>query len=141
MSISTLMVVVLVIAVNVAAGDVYFGAVGDDWADLLNFGARPMASLLAIGAVPALRATLGRTSGRPFLVGFEAFGLAALFFFVVFTGIFAHSIHQGLGTLLPRLVSPITPLFPWSITAILVLPQMMVALLGGRRIARGRLAA
>src|SRR5262245_55260245 len=141
MSISTLMVVVLVVAVNVAAGDVYFGAVGDDWADLLNFGARPMASLLVIGAIPALRATLRRTSGPPFLVGFEAFGLAALLAFVAITGIFGHAIHQGLGNLLPRVVSPITPLFPWSITAILVLPQMTVALLGGRRIARGRFAA
>jgi hypothetical protein len=64
-SIVTYMAAVLVIAVNLAAGDFYYGSPGMEWSTLINFGARPMASILAIGLVPLANIGSGRDDDRP----------------------------------------------------------------------------
>jgi hypothetical protein len=130
-SISTLMAVVLVLAINLAAGGGFFGMSGMEWPELLDLGARPMASILAIGLVPLLKARSGRSGKRPFLVGFEIFGVAALFLYIACAWLFTHPIHDSVGNLLERFVSSGRPLFPWSLMAIFLLPQLLIALLGG----------
>ncbi len=80
--ISTLMVVVLVLAVNLAAGGPFQGLAGMEWPSLLNSGALPMASILAVGLVALMKSRSGQGGGRRFLAGFETFGVTALFLYI-----------------------------------------------------------
>lgn len=130
-SIVTYMAAVLVIAVNLAAGDFYYGSPGMEWSTLINFGARPMASILAIGLVPLANIRSGRDGDRLFLTGFEVAGVGALLLYVACAGVFTRSIHDGIGNLMDRVFSRGSPLFPWSLMGVLVLPQLFVAWLGG----------
>jgi hypothetical protein len=130
-SISTLMALVLVAALNFAAGDAYYGPPDMAWPDLINFGARPMASILAVGLLALLFNRSERPAGRRYLVGFEVFGVVALFCYLACGRIFTLPIHEGAGDFLKSYISTGTPLFPWSITAIFLLPQLLIALVGG----------
>jgi hypothetical protein len=130
-SIATFMAAVLVLAVNLAAGDFYYGAPGMEWSTLINFGARPMASILAVGLVPLANIRSRRDGDRLFLTGFEVVGVGALLVYVACALVFTRSIHDGIGNLMDRVFSRGSPLFPWSLMGLLVLPQLFVAWLGG----------
>ena len=130
-SISTLMFVVLVIAFNLYAGGPFYGPNGMEWLALLSSGAVPMASILAVGLVVLLKKPSGPPGGRRFLSGFETFGAAALFFYIACALLFPEAIHRKLADLLMRFIWTGRPLFSWSLMALCLLPQLLVALLGG----------
>jgi hypothetical protein len=130
-SISTLMAVVLVVAMNLAAANVYYGPPEMAWPDLINFGARPMASILAVGLLALLGNRSERPGGRQYLVGFEVFGVVALFCYFACARIFTLAIHEGAGDLLKLYISTGSILFPWTLTVMLLLPQLLMALVGG----------
>jgi hypothetical protein len=125
------MVVVLVLAVNLAAGGPFYGPNGMEMSSLLSSGALPMASVLAVGLFVLMKLPSGRRGGRRFLAGFEAFGVAALFLYITSARLFSEAIHQDLGDLLKRVIWPGRPLFSWCLMALCLLPQLLVALLGG----------
>jgi len=127
----TFMAAVLVLAVNLAAGDFYYGAPGMEWSTLINFGARPMASILAVGLVPLANIRSRRDADRLFLTGFEVVGEGVLLLYVACALVFTQSIHDGIGNLTDRVFSRGNPLFPWSLMGVLVLPQLFVAWFGG----------
>jgi hypothetical protein len=62
-----------------------------------------------------------------------------LFFYIVSARIFTVQIHEGAGDLLKPYISTATPLFPWSLIAMFLLPQLLIALVGGRFNTRYRL--
>jgi hypothetical protein len=130
-SISTMMLVVLVLALNLFAGGPFYGPTGMEGTSLLNPADLPMASILAVGMFVLVQRPKGPPSSRRFLVGFEAFGLAALLLYIACIGLFPKPIHQQLGDLLKRLIWPGRPLFAFALMAFCVLPQFLVALLGG----------
>jgi len=130
-SISTLMFVVLVVALNLVAGGPYYGQTGMERPSLLSSGALPMASILAVGLFVLMKRPTGRPGGRRFLAGFEAFGVAALFLYISCAEMFPEPIHQKLGDLLMRFIWTGRPLFSVALMALCLLPQLLVALLGG----------
>jgi hypothetical protein len=138
-SISTLMAVVLVIAVNLAAGGPFYGPSGMEMLSLLSSGALPMASILALGLVLLMKQPSGRIGGRHFLAGFEAFGVTALFLYIASARLFFDTIHQFLGDQLKRIIWPGRPLFSWGLMVLCLSPQLLVALLGGWLNARYRI--
>src|SRR4051812_42624100 len=103
---------------------------------LLELGALPMANVLAVSALVRHR----RPGSRPFLVGFEMFGMMALVFYVALVSYFS---HQVVGTYLAPWATPIEQfigrhrpyvLIPilFTITVVMLgLPQMAFALIGG----------
>jgi hypothetical protein len=104
---------------------------------LVIWGALPMANLLAVGLALLLRESGGR---RPFLRGFVAFGAIALGAFVGCALLWRGWIVERLETILTPLVgamdSDISP--AWMaivqlgvLPAFLLLPQLLVALVGG----------
>jgi hypothetical protein len=132
-SISTLMAVVLVVAMNLAAGELYWAPGPSDmaWPDLMNFGARPMASVLAVGLLALLLNRSERLGGRRKLVGFEVFGVAALFSFIACARLFTLAMHEGAADLLKPFISPGSILFPWTFMAMFLFPQLLIASVGG----------
>jgi hypothetical protein len=130
-SVSTLMFVILVLAVNLTIGGPFFGPNGMEWLALLSSGAVPMASILAVGLVVLTRRPTGPISQRRFLAGFEAFGTAALSFYIACALLFPEAIHRKLVDLLMQYIWTGRPLFSWSLMALCLLPQLLVALLGG----------
>ena len=106
--------------------------------DELVIGALPMANVLVIGLLLGQR----HSASRPFLLGFETFGVAALAFFVVLAYFYTEEVVQPyvLWFLrlrsLQRIVANFSPVFRipifYSIAALLVgLPQLVFALVGG----------
>jgi hypothetical protein len=106
------------------------------WAELLLLGALPMANVLAVGLLVAQQ----RPKSRPFLLGFETFGAAALALFAVLVICFRRE------TVTPYVDLALRPVFriigldpPWVyvltacfvIVVVLGLPQLAVALIGG----------
>jgi hypothetical protein len=138
-SISTLMFVILVLAVNLSVGGPFYGPKGMEGLALLSSGALPMASILAVGLVVLLNRRLGPPGGRRFLAGFEAFGAAALFFYIACALLFPEAIHRKLADLLMQYIWTGRPLFSWALMALCLLPQVLVALLGGWLNARYRI--
>jgi hypothetical protein len=130
-STSALMAVVLVVAVDLAAGDAGYIFPGIEWPELLNYGARPMACILAVGWIVLLKAGSGGAGKRPFLAGFEAFGAVALFSYIACARLFTQSIHAGVGDLAKGIVSSGSFLFAGYLKTLFLLPQLLVALLGG----------
>jgi hypothetical protein len=99
--------------------------------DILVLGALPMANVLAVGLLTSLR----RRGHRPFLLGFEAFGAAALVLYIALVGFFAEEAVMPYLYLilkpLERTIGLHTPIF-YSITAVMLgLPQLAFALIGG----------
>ncbi len=111
-------------------------------AELLALGALPMANILAVGL-------LGRTRrrSRPFLMGFETFGAAALAFYI--TGV-SYFTYEELRPYTDLLVDPFRKSFGPSppvvyvvvglsiFGVILALPQIAFALIGGLLLRRLR---
>src|SRR4051812_32085867 len=130
-SIRTLMAVVVVAAIDCGALKTFRPPVFDpDFSDLVVFGALPMASVVAIGAAPSLGAGGVRPRGRPFLVGLEAFGAAAVVFFLALAAVATRPLHDKVGQAL-RPLGPGKPAFLAAATAVLMLPQLALALVGG----------
>ena len=131
-SISTMMLVVLVLALDLFAGGPFYGPTGMEAASLFRL-RRPADGehlgdriVCSHGSAQRVRQAVGGS-----LVGFEAFGLAALFLYIACTGLFSKPIHQQLGDLLKQFIWTGRPLFSYALMALCVLPQLLVALLGG----------
>ena len=138
-SLSTLMFGILVLALNLGTGGPYFGPTGMERSSLLSSGAQPMASILAVGLFVLMTRQPGRPGCRRFLAGFEAFGLAALFLYIAAAALFSEPIHRNLGDLLKQFIWTGRPLFSFALMAVLLLPQLLVAVLGGCFNARYRI--
>jgi hypothetical protein len=98
---------------------------------ILALGALPMANVLTVGLLIGRR----RRGGRPFLLGFEAFGAAALVLYLALVSFFAEgSVMPYLYLVLKPLAQTIglhIPVF-YAITAVMLgLPQLAFALIGG----------
>ena len=99
-SISTIMAVVLVLALNLAAGDFYYGAPGMEWSTLIEF-RRGAVEHPGRWIGQLLRELVsGRDGDRLFLTGFEVVGVSVLFLYIACAGVFAQSIHAGVCDLL-----------------------------------------
>jgi hypothetical protein len=128
------MVVIAVVALNLTA----MRAVSDirshtnnHGVAILALGVLPMANILAVGLLIGRR----QRGSRPFLLGFEAFGAAALVVYLALVGFFAE------GSVMPYLYLVLNPLAKtiglhipvfYSVTAVMLgLPQLAFALIGG----------
>jgi hypothetical protein len=133
-SISGLMALVLIVALDFGAYRAFQdgSALGRDLSDLIVFGALPMANLLAVGLMPFFTSRPDRGGRSPALVGFEVFGVAGLLVFLGCSLLATHTIHEGVGDVLQPLgLRPGGPIFlAWAV-ALLLLPQLTLALLGG----------
>ena len=132
--IASFMVVVAIVALD-------FGmirampVIGPQTSELLILGALPMANVLVVGLL------IGhwRPENRPFRLGFVLFGALALALFVALTRSFPlemeMSVH-AIGVYLVKTIGPDRPLLlvlaqTFAFLAILVLPQVVFALIGG----------
>ena len=143
-SLATLMSIVMVAAVNFAAGDhAFFGLRETQWPDLVQGGVRPMASVLGIGFLPLLAARSPRVRSRPFLAAFEIVGILGVLTYLACAAVFTREIHELVFDNLKGFVSPGSTIFPWSILLIFLAPQLLIAAVGGWLNARyqGRRAA
>jgi hypothetical protein len=115
------------------ASDPSYWTTNMEWPVLLKLGALPMASILSLGLMIQLFSGPDpvRCAKCTFLSGFELFGLAALFAFVACARLFTHWVHQSAVDLLNPYVHPGTPAFCWSFITLLLLPQLLIAALGG----------
>ena len=75
---------------------------GRDLADLIVFGALPMANILAVGLMSFFTSRPMRDGGRPALVGFEVGGVAALILFLGCCVLATRMIHEGVGDVLQQ---------------------------------------
>jgi hypothetical protein len=98
-----------------------------EFADLAMVGLVPMANVLALGLL-ALR---GSAKHRPFLTGFAVFGFGAWFLTIIVCSVASREIHNWIGDSL-SVFRGFPPLFLVLAGAILVVPQLIVAVLGGR---------
>jgi hypothetical protein len=110
--------------------------IGPPTSELLVMGALPMANVLAVGLLIRQQ----RPGSRPFLLGFEAFGVMALALYVAFVVFSPQTVRdtyvKPLLEPIGRTIGPGRPLvFIASLcfvgVALLVLPQLAFALLGG----------
>jgi hypothetical protein len=103
--------------------------------DALAYGVLPMANILAIGLLIAYR----QPERRPFLWGFEAFGMIALCLYIAISLKFTEEwIHPYLGLVLKPLWPKMQPLTNAKIIAfslipliLLGMPQVAFAVMGG----------
>ncbi len=131
-SLATLMSIVMVAAVNFAAGDhAFFGLPETQWPDLVQGGVRPMASVLGIGLLPLLAARSPRVRSRPFVAGFEIVGILGVLTYLACAVVFTREIHELVFDNLKQFVSPGSTIFPWSILLIFLAPQLLIAAVGG----------
>ena len=129
-SIATLMAAVMLIAIDCAVlrslrTDTSFVAVASS-------GILPMASLLAGGLVLLVRGLWWRGECHPFLVGFEAFGVAALGLYVAWYMLAVES----LAAYVEAVLSPLDARTPgWlstsALSVALTWPQLLLASVGG----------
>jgi hypothetical protein len=141
LTISGLMALVLLVALDVWVGRALVmdlrpsGTYLAELADLVVFGALPMANVLSIGFYLIMRSRHEDERNRPGpgLVGFEVGGLAALLVFLAGSLILAHSLHEGVG-LVVRAIGPVPPgpVFLTAAVIVLLVPQLALALLGAR---------
>jgi hypothetical protein len=133
-SISGLMAVVLIVALDFGACKALLGGplFVPDLSDLIVFGALPMANILAIGLIPFLTARTHDGGRRPALVGFEVFGVVALLLYIGCSLLATRTIHDGVGDLLRAMHLQPEPVFLVGASALLTLPQVALAFLGGR---------
>jgi hypothetical protein len=114
-------------------------------ADSLLLGALPMANLLAFGILVGQ----GRPGSRPFLLGFEAFGVVALAVYVAssffrdaaatmaYLALYEGPWERTIGHAPPSVEALIRP---FVLVVLLGWPQMAFALLGGRLSRKFRIA-
>ena len=124
------------IAVIPAIGRSQEGSLFSDTDRMLLLGALPMANVLAMG----LLAGMHRLGSRSFLLGFEAFGVISLAFYICMATLYAEPVLRNyiappvdhiVGTIGPgRPVRSFLAVYSAAI-AMLVLPQLVVALFGG----------
>jgi hypothetical protein len=128
-----LMVVILVVAVDCMAINMLIvrGLLRAPLSELILLGALPMANILAIGLLRLLADRNGRGRTRPFLVGFEVCGWVTLLVFVTGAVLAAEPFADGVGDILRSCLRPENPLFLIGAVAILLLPQLALALVGG----------
>lgn len=141
-SIAWIMAIIVVAAVDLAAIRALDGTQTVIGA-LIIIGSMPMASILMLGIPNLVRGSTGRSTVRPFLVGFEAVGWMVL---LVYTGsaiVFAESVAGAVDLSARFLMS----LIGWDtanesdpawqlvglfvVVLLLLLPQLFVALVGG----------
>ena len=132
-SISGLMAMVLILALDFGAVRALLGGplFVPDLSDLLIYGALPMANILAIGSIYLLKSRLDHRGGRPALAGFVIFGMAALLLYLGCSLLATHMIHEGVGAVLRAMGLYPGPIFLAGAVALLLLPQLALALLGG----------
>jgi hypothetical protein len=143
--IARLMVFVAIVALNFAAYRAcYFDlptALTANQFEFLTWGALPMVNILAVGIVIGHR----RREYRPFLLGFEAFGAAALVLYLAYIAVWLFTDYQW--PVRPFVVMVLNPLrklvgyfespalnaiFYRSVVAVLMsLPQVAFAVIGG----------
>jgi hypothetical protein len=136
-SISGLMSVVLVVALDCMAINMLIvrPLFRVPLSELILLGALPMANILAIGLLQLWADRKGRCQTRPLLVGFEICGWVTLLVFLTCAVLATESFHDGVGDLLRSLsLRPGDPLFLIGAVAILLLPQLALASVGGRLI-------
>ncbi len=141
-SIWSLMAVVLLVALDCMAINMFLGRLPfpASLSELIFLGALPMANLLAIGLFRLWKERNGRGRTRPFLVGFEVFGGVALLLFFVCIWVAPDSLHDGVGGYLRSLsLRPGDPLLFTGAVAILLLPQLALASVGGWLVSRYRI--
>jgi hypothetical protein len=134
-SIASIMAVIGIVAIDFAA---IRAMLGYPELGLFVLGVVPMANALAVGILIGQQ----RPGSRPFLIGFEAFGVMAMALFVAF----ASTAPVGYGPInsylallilpMDKIISPDRPLvyFPIACFVIVVMlawPQVAFALLGG----------
>ena len=109
-----------------------------DMIGALIFGALPMANVLAFSFLIGLR----RRGSRPFLLGFETFGATALALYIAGASLFTEELVMPFFDLVRQhLVKPLMngPYFTTAshvipcivVIAILILPQLVFAMIGG----------
>jgi hypothetical protein len=133
-SISSLMAVVLVVALDCMAINMLIvrRVFRIPLSELIVIGALPMATILAIGLLRLWADRKGRGRTRPLLVGFEVCGWVTLLLFSTCAVLATDSLHDGVGDILHYLsVRPGDPLFLIGAVAILLVPQLALAFVGG----------
>jgi hypothetical protein len=135
-SIAGLMALVAIVALDCSIIQAYRGhpPLEPNLADLLVFGALPMANLLSLGLVALLGGRPRRGPGRRTLARLEVFGGVALLVFLACAWLAAGPIHDGVGEFL-RPLGMGSPLFLSAAALTLLLPQVGLAL-AGLRLAR-----
>jgi hypothetical protein len=101
-----------------------------DLSDLLVYVALPMANILAIGLYSIVMPWHSDGEGRHGLVGFEVGGLAGLLVFLACAMTMTHPLHEGVGLVVTAIGLVPGPVFVLCAAALLLLPQMALALLG-----------
>jgi hypothetical protein len=135
-SISSLMAVVLVVALDCMAINMLIvrPLFRVPLSELILLGALPMTNVQAIGLIPLWADRNGRGRTRPLLVGFEICGWVTLLVFVACAVLATRSFHTVVGEIVRSLLRrPEEPLFliVAVAAAILLLPQLALALVGG----------
>ena len=132
-SISWLMAVVLILALDFGAARALLRSplFVPDLSDLLVYGALPMVAVLAIGSMYLLKSKLDPGGGSHALVGFLAFGMTALILYLGGSLLATHTIHFGVGYVVRSMGVHPGPIFLVGAVALLLLPQLVMALLGG----------
>ena len=132
--IAWIMVAVAVAAINFAAVRELLDPRAVEAATFLLIGALPMANVLIVGLLIALQ----RPGSRPFVLGFEVFGVLSLSVFAFLSFIFGLSgpiiwylefVFNSLNAVFGVYPAPSTELFACSL--MLVGPQLIFALIGG----------
>jgi hypothetical protein len=101
------------------------------WPELLIKSAGPMAGILGLGLILLLLSGSPRSAERSFLTGFVAYGMGALFVYVPCSRLFTSAIYQGADNLVKQFVLPGTPTFSLAFIALFLVPQLLIAVLGG----------
>jgi hypothetical protein len=132
-SISSLMAVVLFVALDCMALNMLIvrPLFRVSLSELILLGALPMANILAIGLLRLWADRNGRGRTRPLLVGFEVCGWVTLLVFVTCAVLATESFHDGVGSILRYCLKPENPTFLIGAVAILLIPQLALASIGG----------
>jgi hypothetical protein len=133
LTISGLMALILLVAFDFATARALLGGSSfrPDFAELVVFGALPMANILAIGLIGILKSRREHGAIRPGLVGFEVGGIAALVLFLCIAYGFTSAIHRGVGGMLGAMNLRPGPISAPIASALILLPQVALASLGG----------
>lgn len=131
-SISGLMAVVLIVALNFGIGRAVSipPMFTMPLSELLIIGGFPMGNILAIGLAVLIAGRHNPGPRRPALIGFEAFGLAAWLAFLSFAFLAAHATHGSVrGLVRASHLQPGLGLASY-VTGLFLAPQLAVAMLG-----------
>jgi hypothetical protein len=142
-SIAALMAAVAVVAVNIAVWRAIDSSLQNELTFFYAFGALPMAGILILVLVCAARNLLREGRLSPFVFGFEAAGTAAVFAFISAYSIAENAFATYCFVILQWIASFFNAdlerspnwaqvsVAEGTATVVLVLPQLLLALLGG----------